>query len=158
MRNIPSPGISSTGDPENLSWHFKIWSSHFCGCSVGKFMLILGGLRWGMDLPGSQHTHEKKPPHLSSSQPVVTEPRLPETLWVKLSPTGTELIREPTSLPSPLQNVLSLPEGRKRLHLKYIIPIRGRDDVAAAPNCCSGNGVHDSATTSGVKLDKSKTL
>lgn len=46
--------------------------------------------------------------HLSNTEPVVTEPRLPEGGWVKIHPAGTELMRKPTSLPPLSSTKLSI--------------------------------------------------
>jgi len=98
------------------------------------------------------HTHLRNN-HLclSNSQPVVTEPRppVPQALSSSENP--------PASLPSSSTNFVIFCHQVRIEHLEYTIPIRGRDDVAAALNCYSRNDAHDSATASGVKLDKSKT-
>lgn len=158
---ILSLGHRREGKPSEYSFscHFLNWTwskspqlwkvlpSHLCRWSLVREFLLLhpgcerraGCARLSMDTG---------PTFLC---PLVTEPGVPELWWIKLHP---ELTSQHISLP---KLHLFVPPGEDRTSPIHHFH-QSREDVAAVPNCCSGNGVGDSATASGVELDKNQPL
>lgn len=108
----------------------------------------MSGNSWGSEgslaVPGSPWTQD--PPFLC---PLVTEPRVP---------VRDKLNSELTSQHISLHKLhIFVPPGEDRTSPIHHLQ-QSREDVAAVPNCCSGNGVCVSATAPGVEMHKNQPL